>query len=75
MVQQRIHQGVDDCRSPGENGGDQVEDGEGQHVLEHVTQHGRQEGDEEDDEDGQHSLSQLQIFSQMHAHHCQTSWI
>ena len=75
MVQQGIHQGVDDCRSPGENGGDQVEDGEGQHVLEHVAQHGRQEGDEEDDEDGQHSLSQLQIFSQVHAHHCQTSWI
>ena len=52
-----------------------MEDGEGQHVLEHVAQHGRQEGDEEDDEDGQHGLRQLQVFSQVHSHHCQTSWI
>ena len=63
VMQERVDQRVDDCRCPGEDGGDQVEDWEGQLALQHVAHHCRQESDEEDDKDGQHCLRQLEVFS------------
>ena len=75
MVQQGVDKRVDDRRCPGEDGGNQVEDGEGQLAFQHVAYHCRQERDEEDDKDGQHRFRQLEVFSQVHPHHCQAFWI
>ena len=75
MVQQGVDKRVDDRRCPGEDGGDQVEDGEGQLAFQHIAHHRGQERDEEDDKDGQHRFRQLEVFSQMHPHDCQAFWI
>ena len=70
MVQQGVNNRIDDGRCPGEDGGDQVKDREGQFVLKHIAHHSRQESDEEDDKDGQHRFRQLEVFSQVHSHNC-----